>query len=266
MVVMDESLLSKYQDEINFTNADNMFIAFDGLINRYGRDFILQTEHDSELDCVRSYTARAHAIKCATDVIEHYTKAILIKQGHTWDESKSWGHSLLDLYQNLDDDCKDLIKNALLYFNDVQLPKDDNINSNIIKDYPLDKDETLIKLIRLIEKYDLSYKNIIENIIENDHIYNNNLKICSNKYYPNLKVVKSEPPKNIRVIPLKDGQTIESELEKTKPVTRRDQHLGIKARFPGEKLIEGNAEFLISLAYAMRDISLKIRKENVPKY
>ena len=98
MFVMNEELLSKYQNDINYANADNMFDALERLVNRYGRDFILEKYHLTEVDCVKSYVVRSNAIKCACDSIEHYIKAMLIQDGHTWDESKSLGHGLLALY------------------------------------------------------------------------------------------------------------------------------------------------------------------------
>lgn len=45
MVVMTDELIRKYQNEINYSNADSMFNALDTIINQYGRDFILQEEH-----------------------------------------------------------------------------------------------------------------------------------------------------------------------------------------------------------------------------
>ena len=40
MVVMTDELIRKYQNEINYSNADSMFNALDTIINQYGKYLI----------------------------------------------------------------------------------------------------------------------------------------------------------------------------------------------------------------------------------
>lgn len=263
MVVMTNELIIKYQNEINYSNADSMFNALDTIINQYGRNFILQEEHKNEEECVKSYVARTSAMRFASDAIEHYIKAILIQDGHSWDESKSLGHSLLDLYSHLSNECKEIINFALKPLNKYVV--DYNDVANIYNSY---YSEEYYILVKLLEKYKLFGKDEINEDKINNINYNyfldnflnkkklsKNYPLCENKSKIEHKLSFRE-----NISSLSEGQTIEGELDKLRPQTRHDQHFGIKARFPGQFLVKGNAEFLISLAYAMHDISFKYRK------
>ena len=75
MVRMTEQLKNNYQDLINYSNADNMFMALEQIIRENGKDFILKEDHETEEDCIRSYVVRANAMRFASDAIEHYAKA-----------------------------------------------------------------------------------------------------------------------------------------------------------------------------------------------
>lgn len=203
-------------------------------------------------------------MRFASDAIEHYIKAILIQDGYSWDESKSLGHSLLDLYSHLSDECKEIINFSLKPLNKYVVDCD-NYAVNIYNNY---YSEEYYILVKLLEKYKLLRKEEInEDIIKNIN-YNyfldgflNKKKIM--KDY-SLLGKKSEKESMVNsgdnISSLSEGQTIEGELDKLRPQTQHDQHFGIKARFPGQFLVKGNAEFLISLAYAMHDISFKYRK------
>lgn len=251
MFKMTEELKDSYQNLINYLNADSMFKALDQIINEHGREFILKETHDTEEDCVRSYVARSSAMRYASDAIEHYAKAILIQNGHTWDDSRSWGHNLLDLFNNLDEESKAIVATTLMPTNVIN-----NLNyKNTYSDY----DNTIIYLAKLMQKYHLieDYNEVNYNYkdIEKNNIYNN-------------KEIRKTPfiPQKGNIVGIKDNQTVEGELQKLNPQNipgqPRQQLLGIKSRFPGQYLVEGNAEFLISLAYTMNKISIIYRKKD----
>jgi hypothetical protein len=86
MFKMTDELKDRYNDEINFMNADNMFYALDSLINREGLDNILKEEYETEEEALSGYVSKSSAIRFSCDAIEHYVKAILIMIGSNWDE------------------------------------------------------------------------------------------------------------------------------------------------------------------------------------
>lgn len=65
MIKMDENLKNKYQDVINYENADSMFTALDNLLKENDRKFVLTEEHDTEENCIRSYVLRSNAMRYA---------------------------------------------------------------------------------------------------------------------------------------------------------------------------------------------------------
>ena len=63
------------------------------------------------------------------------------------DESKSWGHNLLDLFNNLDEESKSIVLVTLMPLNTI-----DNLEyKNEYSDY----DNAMLYLLRLMEKYHL---------------------------------------------------------------------------------------------------------------
>lgn len=252
MVVMDEELLGKYQNYINYSNADGMFDALEQIINKNGRDFILREEHETEEECVKSYVERSKAMRFAMDAIEHYAKAILIENGSTWNESKSWGHNLLDLFNNLDETSRSIVLISLMPLNEIEISS----NSNYYNEY----DKAIMYLSNKLIKY--HYMNNPEEIKYN-YIDNNSIKYNDYIYKDNYKMPYI--PQEGNVVGIKDNQTVVGELEKLNPQNSlgqpKQQLFNIKARFPGQYLVEGNAEFLISLAYIMNKISIIYRKK-----
>ena len=245
MFKMDEKLIKKHQNLINYLNADSMFSGLEQIINNNGKEFILKEEHETEEECVKSYVARANVMKIACEAIEHYAKAILIQNGHTWDESKSWGHNMLDLFMNLDKESKSLILVTLMPYNKLD-------SHDLVNNYD-DYDKAMMYLIKMLCK---NY------LIENPEEINNNYIDNTNnfdKYIYNEPYKQPYIPQDENIVGMKDDQTVEGELKKLNPEKipgqPKQQLFGIKSRFPGQYLVEGNAEFLISLAYTMNQIS-----------
>lgn len=255
MIRMNEQLKNNYQNLINYSNADSMFTALEQIINQNGKEFILKEEHETEEECVRSYVARSNAMRFASEAIEHYAKAILIQNGHTWDESRSWGHNLLDLFNNLDEESRSIVLVTLMPLNTIDNTIDNLNYQNEYSEY----ENAMFYLLRLMEKYHLI-----------EHPEEIKIDYTNNKNYNYDYINKNDIPKTLvipqdgNIVSIKDDQTVEGELQKLNPQNvpgqPRQQLFGIKSRFPGQYLVEGNAEFLISLAYTMNKISKVYRK------
>jgi hypothetical protein len=97
-----------------------MFAALEQIIRENDKDFILKEDHETEEDCIRSYVVRSNVMRFASDAIEHYAKAILIQNGHTWDESRTWGHNLLDLFNSLDEESRSIVLVTLMPLNTIE--------------------------------------------------------------------------------------------------------------------------------------------------
>ncbi len=248
MIRMSEELINSEQNLINYLNADNIFKALEQILMIYGRDFILKEEHETKEECVESYVARSNAMRFACDAIEHYAKAILIQNGHTWDESKSWGHNLLDLFNNLDEESRSLVISTLspLTLNIFDFSQQQNLY-----------EKEMICLINLFAENSL----LEESPEELVRYYLNNNTAGSVDNNDNLKPVVLLDGNITRIKP---EQTVDGELEKlnsqSNPGKPRQPLFGIKSRFPGQYLVEGNAEFLISLAYTFNKISCLYRE------
>lgn len=254
MVKMSEDIINRNQDLINYLNADNMFLNLDNILKEYGKDFILKEEHDTEEECVRSYVVRSTVMKVATECIEHYAKAILIQNGHSWDESKSWGHNLLNLYNSLDEKSKSHLSLALMPINTFDnLDVNDYLNQNKIYDENL-----FIKIISKLDR-DISNPDLINYQADFLNEYDTYDYV---KDLPKIQSIKD----HVNITHFKGEETIDTELEKLYPQNTpgkpKEQLFSIKARFPGQYLVSGNAEFLISLTYAFNGLSNIYRNIN----
>ena len=131
---ISESLISKSQNFINYWTAESSYNDLKEFVNKYiltvndasGTSFdhssIFQREYNNERECLENYCVRAKIIKLATETCELYCKAILIDNGKTWGELKSLGHNLLDCYNALSADDKNLIESVPLdYMMDVPI-------------------------------------------------------------------------------------------------------------------------------------------------
>ncbi len=121
---IDEMLIQENQDVINFFNADAMFDEMDKFLEKYGRGRIFEREFDTKENCILNYCIRSHVVKLAMDACEHYSKAILIKNGSHWDDMKSVGHNLFKAYNLFSDEDKKAINNAMGFNSD---PKGEGI-------------------------------------------------------------------------------------------------------------------------------------------
>lgn len=253
MVKMSKDIINRNQDLINYLNADNMFLNLDNILKEYGKDFILKEEHDTEEECVRSYVVRSTVMKIATECIEHYAKAILIQNGHTWDESKSWGHNLLNLYNSLDEKSKSHLNVALMPLNVL----DDDIKDYISQN-KINNDNLFINLLMKLSN-DFNINNIIDSKKDLINVYDNYNYIND---FPKTCEIKD----NDNITHLTGDETIEKELEELYPQNTpgkpKEQLFSIKTRFPGQYLVSGNAEFLISLTYAFNGLSNFYRNKN----
>lgn len=261
MTKMSEELKNKYQNLINYSNANTMFMSLDNLLKVNSREFVLQREHKTEEEAVKSYVLRSSAMRFASDAIEHYAKAIIIQNGGTWDESKSWGHNLLDLFNNLDEESRSIIIVATMPPNELK----DLENTNIITD----RERAIKYLYRIFEEYNIIETGKYEkDIMNNDNIMSNTIDYPADKYTNYIdkteKPITIFPDENIKS--LSKDQTIEGELTKLNPPRvpgePRQQVFGIKSRFPGQYLVDGNAEFLISMAYAFNKLSIFYRRRD----
>ena len=117
---IDEKLIQNNQDIINFFNADAMFDDLQRDIEKYGYDYIFKREFDTEEEVLINYSVRLRIVKLAMDACEHYSKAILIKNGSNWDEMKSVGHNLLKAYNLFDEEDKNIIKSSIFFENSPQ--------------------------------------------------------------------------------------------------------------------------------------------------
>ena len=251
MVKMSRDLINSYQNLINYSNADSMFAALDQLLKNNGREFLTRDEYETEEECVRFYVLRSNAMRFAADAIEHYAKAILIQNGHTWDESKTWGHNLLDLFLNLDEESRYIVEMTMKpidyhekFKNDIEFfdGKDKKFN-----------DGGYIKIIEVLKDM-LSYPS------KEDYLYNNSLLSKYNYKSDNkIEPIPSPTIQKDNIVTVGEDQTIEGELGKLNPHPvpgqPKEQVFGIKSRFPGQYFVEGNAEFLVSLAYTLHAIS-----------
>lgn len=114
---IDENLIQRNQDIINFFNADAMFDELHKFMEKYDYDYIFNRDFNSDEDLILNYCIRSHIVKLAMDACEHYSKAILIKNGSSWDEMKSVGHNLLKAYDLFDNEDKNIIKNSIFFKN-----------------------------------------------------------------------------------------------------------------------------------------------------
>ena len=248
MIRMSEELINSEQNLINYSNADNIFKALEQILSMYGRDFILKEEHETKEECVKSYVARSNAMRFACDAIEHYAKAILIQNGHTWDESKSWGHNLLDLFNNLDEESRILVRSTLSSLNIFDFSQQQNLY-----------EKEMICLIKLFEENSLLEESPEELV---RYYLNNNTvgSVDNNANFSKIPIILLGE----NITRIKPEQTVDDELKKlnsqNNPGKPRQPLFGIKSRFPGQYLVEGNAEFLISLAYTFNKISCLYRE------
>lgn len=123
---ISESLISKNQNYINYWTAESSYNDLEGFVNEhltkiedengvsYNHDSIFQRDFDSETECLNNYCIRSKVVKLATETCELYCKAILIDNGKTWGELKSLGHNLLDCYNALNEEDKNLIESIPL--------------------------------------------------------------------------------------------------------------------------------------------------------
>ena len=251
MIQMNDTLKEKYQNLINYENADIMFNAFENLIRTYGKDLILKTYFETEEECVNNHVIKSSVMRFATDSIEHYIKAILIQNGSNWNEAKSWGHNLLDLFNNLDEESRRIIMVSLMPSNEIDYIK---------YEYALKNYNEVSYLYKLLLKYGhiKEEKMELNNIDYSQYEYKNNY---NKKEHDKTPILQQD-----NIIPLKNGQTVSGELSKLDPKRvsgqSRQQLLNIRARFPGQYIVDGNVEFLISLAYALNSLSKYYRKRN----
>lgn len=258
MVKMSKDLLDEYLDEINFTNADYMFESMEQIIAFYGMDFIIREDHPTKEDCVRSYMARCAAMKSACEAIEHYIKALLIQNHTSWDAAASLGHNLLRLFNSLDDDSRYSIIMSLLVSTNTDTIKDffDPTHYNNT-DYSHYIEEFFTKIIK--EKM-IDIENPMDDQAPTDIQDISEERVNNSNEIPNSI-------QNTRDV-INDAtmrRTVEDELEILSPPIEpgkpRKPLFSIATRFPGQSLVEGNAEFLISLARALNSLSKKARTE-----
>ncbi len=259
MLKITEEMIENNQNFINFENADSMFEALDSIIKAHGSEYIFKREHEIEEDCLRSYVLRSSVMRFSCDACEHYAKAILIQNGSSWDNLKSWGHNLLDLFSNLDEESRSLIISALMPNN--------YFNSDEYRLFNLSEEQNSIEVLyELLQKY-----NIIEEKVEKSKQFN--LKHFNEiNYYDtssniiNLdEMIKTPIIYSDNIKALENGKSVTGELADLNPPKvsgqTKAQLLSIKSRFPGQYLVDGNAEFLVSLAYAFNQLCRYQRKK-----
>lgn len=123
---INESMISKNQRFINFWTAESSYDDLRNLVEKYlarkedetgvsySHESIFQRDFDTEVECIDNYCIRSKVIKLATETCELFCKAFLIDNGKTWGELKNLGHNLLDCYNALNDDDKNLIESIPL--------------------------------------------------------------------------------------------------------------------------------------------------------
>lgn len=128
-----------------------------------------------------------------------------------------------------------------------------------------DKEKAIMYLYNLFDKY-----NLMESPKETTDYNNVYLKY---ENYDNKNILPIREPvifQDQNIKPVSSDSSIEQELTKLNPPkipgTPREQLFGIKSRFPGQYLVEGNAEFLISMAYTLNKISNYYRKQEKTNY
>lgn len=114
---IDEKLIQENQDVINFFNADAMFDELHNFLEKYSYEYVFNRDFKTKEECVLNYCVRSRAVKLAMDACEHYSKAILIKNGYQWDNMKNVGHNLLKAFNLFSDEDKDIIKNTIFFDN-----------------------------------------------------------------------------------------------------------------------------------------------------
>jgi len=120
---IDDSLIQRNQDIINFFNADAMFDELHKFLDKYGYDYVFNRDFSSDEELIRNYCVRSHVVKLAMDACEHYCKAILIQNGLSWNDMKDAGHNLLRAYNLLDDEDKNIIKNTIFFNRSQTIPR-----------------------------------------------------------------------------------------------------------------------------------------------
>lgn len=180
-IEMNDELLQKYQNVINYENADIMFKELKKLLDENGPDFIFETQHKTEEDCVKSYVLRANVMRFASEAIEHYCKAILIQNGKTWADSKSFGHNLMELFNNLDNRTRNILKNSFVYTYNNRLDKEILTKmKEKTKEEDITNENDTIKEKEITNGIDL-YKIFIKFLSDNNFKMKENLK-DSNDY------------------------------------------------------------------------------------
>ena len=86
-------------------------------LEKYSYEYVFNRDFKTKEECLLNYCVRSHAVKLAMDACEHYSKAILIKNGYQWDDMKNVGHNLLKAFNLFSDEDKDIIKNTLFFDN-----------------------------------------------------------------------------------------------------------------------------------------------------
>ena len=117
-----ESLINKNQNYINYWTAESSYNDLKEFVNKYiatvedeygisyDHSCIFQRDFESETECLDNYCIRSKVVKMSTETCELYCKAILVDNGKNWGELKSLGHNLIDCYNALNDEDKNLIE------------------------------------------------------------------------------------------------------------------------------------------------------------
>lgn len=121
-MVINETLLDKNQDYINFWNAFRSyndlnsfmgyFTLFDHETLEHTIEHVYKRDFNDEKTVIDNYLIRSAIIKKATETCELFCKAILVANGKNWNEMKSLGHHLLDCFNSLPLNQKKMILNA----------------------------------------------------------------------------------------------------------------------------------------------------------
>jgi hypothetical protein len=119
---INDSMISNRQNYINIWTAISSYNDLrhfagqyiekrtDEFGTTYHHDRIFEKDFESEEECLENYCIRSKIIKMATETCELFCKAILIDNGKNWGDAKGLGHNLLDCYNSLSDDDKNLIE------------------------------------------------------------------------------------------------------------------------------------------------------------
>lgn len=160
---INESLINKNQNYINYWTAESSYNDLAGFVSdyitkiedqfgtTYTHEDVFNREFDSEKECIDNYCVRAKIVKLATETCELYCKALLIEQGKNWGEMKSIGHNLLDCYNSLNEDDKILIESipleymmGLSIFNPIFITPPVGCDRNYKEEYPEEYNISLV--------------------------------------------------------------------------------------------------------------------------